>query len=130
MPNYNFNYETKAKIVLAGDSKILAEWQKGLPNLSEDMFLHELCWLCEDPRDKYGKLTREIGLTRIGIVRLDRIYDPATGMTTFRYHEGKRKGELWDGDSFLVPCPNPNYADENGMVSQRYKISLSAADRI
>jgi hypothetical protein len=47
-------------------------------------------------------------------------------LTTIRYPDGK----LWTGDHFYRPCNNKNFADENGMIWENHKISLSAADRV
>ena len=120
----NFNFETKAKIISLGESKIFKDWQSALPNLTEEMFIKELKWLCDDPCDQYGKITREIGLTGHGIVRLYRHYDGL--LTTIRNPDGK----IWMGDSFYRPCNNKNFADENGMIWENHMISLSAADRV
>lgn len=120
------NFEAKAKIVASGNSRIFKAWNEALPNLTEEMFLKELEWLCGDPLDNFGKLTREIGLTSYGIVRLKRNYNQGSGLTTIRYEDGR----LWDGDFFRRPCSNKNYADENGMITEHHKISLSARDRV
>lgn len=120
----NFNFETKAMIVSKGGSRVFKDWQSALPNLTEEMFLKELEWLCNDPLDDTGKMTREIGLTSHGIVRLQR--HNKGEITTIRYPDGK----LWSGDRFYRPCSNKNYADENGMIWENHKISLSAKDRV
>ncbi len=121
----NNNFETKQKIVVAGDSEVFKNWQQLLPNITEEMFLDAVKWVCEDPAQDGEKLTREIGLTKIGIVKLTR-HNLKNGMTEIRYENGM----LWTGDSFRVPCDNPNYADEDGMIQQTFKLSLSARDRI
>lgn len=120
------NFETKAKIVASGNSRIFKAWQEALPNLTKEMFLKELDWLCNDPLDELGKLTREIGLTSYGIVRLERHYNRGSQLTTIRYQDGR----LWDGDNFYRPCSNKNFADKNGMIWEHHKISLSAKDRV
>lgn len=120
----NYSFEIKKKIVLSGESKIFKAWQEVLPNLTEEMFLKELKWLCEDEAHEGEPLTRELGLTGHGLVRLKRAKEK--GLNVFRYPDGK----LWNGDSFYRPCLDPNYADENGMIWERHKISISARDRI
>lgn len=119
------NYEAKEKIVLAGESKVFKNWQELLPNITEEMFLEALKWVCEDPAKDGEKLTREIGLTKIGIVKLIR-HNRKSGLVTFRYENGT----LWSGDNFRVPCNNPDYADADGTIVQTFKLSLSARDRI
>lgn len=121
---YDFNFKGKVKIVSSGSSKIFNDWQSALPNMTEEMFLKEVKWLCDDPCDELGRLTREIGLTRHGIVRLRRHYDK--GLTIIRYLDGK----LWEGDFFYRPCDRKVFADENGMIWENHKISLSAKDRL
>lgn len=124
--NCMFNFNIKSKIVLAGGSKVLRSWQEGLPNLSEDMFIAALRWVCSDPLTEDGKLTREIGLTKIGIVKLYRHYDKANRLTAIRYEDGT----LWNGDTWLRPCNNPHFADKDGLAPMRFKLSLSARDRV
>lgn len=121
----NNNFETKKKIILAGDSEVFKNWQRLLPNLTEEMFLDAVKWVCDDPAQHGEKLTREIGLTRIGIVKLNR-HNLRTGLTEFRYENGR----LWTGDNFRIPCDNPDYADEDGTILQTFKLSLSARDRV
>ena len=119
------NYEAKEKIVLAGESKVFKNWQQLLPNITEDMFLESLRWVCEDPAKDGEKLTREIGLTKIGIVKLIR-HNSSSGLVTIRHESGK----LWSGDCFRVPCDNSDYADADGTIVQTFKLSISARDRI
>lgn len=119
------NFEIKSKIVLTGNSKVYKSWCEGLPNLTEEMFLNALKWVCDDTMEN-GKLTREIGLTKTGIVKLYRHYDRATGLTTIRYADGT----MWNGDTWLRPCNNPKYANKDGLAPMHFKISLSARDYI
>lgn len=120
----NNNFEIKQKIVLAGDSKVFKNWQTLLPNLTEEMFLKAVKWVCEDPAKDGEKLTREIGLMKTGIVQLHRHLENT--LTVIRHEDGK----LWEGDFFRVPCNNPEYADEDGMISEVMKLSLSARDHV
>lgn len=117
--------EKKAQIIRSGNSKVFINWQKLLPNLTEEMFLAAVKWVCEDPAEEGEKLTREIGLTRIGIVKLNR-HNLKNGMTEIRHENGR----LWTGDVFRVPCDNPDYADENRTIKQNLKLSLSARDHV
>lgn len=119
------NFEIKKKIVLAGESKVFKNWKQLLPTITEEMFLAALEWVCEDPAKEGEKLTREIGLTKTGIVKLIR-HNSQNGMTTISYENGKP----WSGDCFRVPCDNPDFADEDGTTLQLFKLSLSARDRI
>ena len=117
------NYEIKKKIISSGNSRVFKLWKEILPDLTEETFLSELKWLCDDTLDENRRLTRELGLTKKGIVRLKR---HNALLTTIRYESG----ELWEGDSFYLPCSNPDFADENGMIWENHKISLSANDDI
>lgn len=117
------NFLIKSKIVRNGESTVFKNWQKLAPSLTPDDFLRELEWVCADDFDSHGRLTREIGLTRNGIVKLFR---HNIRFVTFRHKDGR----LWKGDIFLVPCDDPDYADENGMCRTLLKLSLSARDKI
>ena len=123
-----YNFEIKKKIVMNGGSRIFKNWNQLVPNLTEEMFIDALKWVCEDPKDEKGRLTREIGLTKNGIVKLKRSYDQG-GMCAFYYQKGKL-WHLWYGSSFKVPCDKPAFADENGMTTVMKNISLSARDSV
>lgn len=123
----NNNFETKKEIVLAGNSKIFNNWAEHSSVTKED-FIEALEWLCADPLNAEGKMTREIGLTPDGIVKLDRRYSKG-GMCAF-YLEG----ELWGGAVFKRPCTNDREKlfsfDGGKTVEETHKISLSCKDRI
>lgn len=122
------NYDIKEKIVKSGGSKILKNWQQLCGwndySLTEGEFLEALKWVCEDPIDEYNRLTREIGLTKKGIVKLKRVWDKGLCLM---YHIDTK--ELWGGDCFKTPCDNPDFAP-NGFYVTNYKISLSAIEKI
>lgn len=113
------SFETKKKIVLAGDSRIFNDWAAH-STITMDEFISALQWLCEDARDKNGKLTREIALAPDRIVKLRRVND-SLGMTAFYEYprdngSDGELGSLWSGEKF-----------PDGFVR---KISLSVKDRI
>ena len=113
------SFETKKKIVLAGDSRIFKDWAAH-STITMDEFISALQWLCEDALDKNGKLTREIALAPARNEQLRRVND-SQGMTSFYENhrdngsDGER-GALWSGEKF-----------PDGFVR---KISLSVKDRI
>lgn len=113
------SFETKKKIVLAGDSRIFKDWAAH-STITMDEFISALQWLCEDELDKNGKLTREIALAPDRIVKLRRVND-SLGMTAFYEYprdngSDGELGSLWSGEKF-----------PDGFVR---KISLSVKDRI
>lgn len=113
------NFETKKKIVLAGNSRIFNDWAAH-STITMDDFISALQWVCEDALDENGKLTREIALATGRIVRLRRVND-SLGMTGFYEYPcdnggAGSLGALWNGEMF-----------PDGFSR---KISLSAKDRI
>lgn len=57
----NFNLDIKLKIIEAGGSEVLKDWEKyGL--ITKDEFIEALTWVCNDPLNDDGRLTRKIGL--------------------------------------------------------------------
>lgn len=113
------SFETKKKIVLAGNSRIFNDWAAH-STITMDEFISALQWLCEDALDENGKLTREIALDPDRIVKLRRVND-GLGMTTFYEYPSDNGGtgslaSLWNGEKF-----------PDGFSR---KISLSAKDRI
>ena len=118
MKNY---FEVKKNIVLTGNSRIFNNWAEH-SSITADDFIVALEWVCDDPLDANGMLTREIALAPDGIVKLRRINDHHTGITSFYKVEGDNGGEngklgtIWGGEIF-----------DDGFMR---KISLSAKDRV
>ena len=79
------------------NSQIFQNWKEH-STITEEEFAEALGWLHDDPRDEQGRMTREIGLSPTGILRLTRAYTDQ-GLCYF-YHEGK----LWSGEHFSTPC--------------------------
>ena len=118
--------EVKVKIVESGNSKVFKEWSKH-SNITKEDFIAALRWLCADPMNADGKMTREIGLSPSGILRLTRCYGKE-GLCSF-YKDGK----LWDGELFgRIPKDEKEsrFSDENGMIVEMHKICLSCKDRV
>ena len=85
--------DIKLKIVRADGSKIFKNWRERAGVGMED-FLDALRWLCGDPLDEHGRLTRELGCDlRAGLVRLARGYGADGGCAFYREHDGS----LWIG---------------------------------
>jgi len=68
------NFEIKKKIVLSGGSRIFNNWAAH-STITLDEFVSALEWVCADPMDDNGKMTREIALAPDRIVKLRRIND-------------------------------------------------------
>lgn len=121
------NFETKKKIVLAGNSKVFRNWSAH-SNITKEDFINALEWLCADPLDTKGRMTREIGLTPNGIVKLTRWYG-YNNLCSFYHNE-----EVWSGAIFKRPCKNDREKmfslDGGKTVEERHKISLSCKDRV
>ena len=85
------NFEIMEKIVREGNSKIFKDWHEHA-GITEEDFLTELKWLCEDTCDKFDRLTRELGCDpKRGLVRLKRVNDPFTAFYEVESHK------LWCG---------------------------------
>lgn len=121
------NFETCKKIVEAGSSKVFENWKALAPITKED-FLDALKWICKDPEDggaNGDKMTREVGLTPNGIVKLKRAYGIDDTCAFY-----KQDGRRWEGAVFYVPCDNPDFADGDGKVATNLTLSVSCRDRI
>ena len=94
------------------NSKIFRSWREH-STITEAEFVEALGWLHDDPRDEKGRMTREIGLTPAGIIRLNRSYTDQ-GLCYF-YHNG----ELWNGEHFTTDGEN---------LKTFHKITLSPED--
>lgn len=104
----NHFFETKKKIVLAGESRIFNNWKEH-STITREEFLEALEWVCSDPLKEDGRMTREIGLTPTRIIKLHRCYG-VDGICTFycdwKFQNGKSYGRLWNGEFFEKPCKN------------------------
>ena len=110
--------------IFNSNSKIFRSWQEH-STITEEEFVSALKWLHGDPRDEQGRMTREIGLSPTGILRLTRAYTDQ-GLCYF-YHNG----ELWNGEHFTTPCRNEKErafsADGENLITL-HKITLSPED--
>ena len=68
----NHFFETKKKIVLAGESRIFNNWKEH-STITREEFLEALEWVCSDPLKEDGRMTREIGLTPTRIIRTENL---------------------------------------------------------
>lgn len=103
---------TEKTYIFNPNSKIFRSWQEH-STITETEFVEALGWLHNDPRDEQGRMTREIGLTPAGILRLSRAYTNQ-GLCYF-YHNG----ELWNGEHFTTGGEN---------LVTFHKITLSPED--
>lgn len=118
--------EVKVKIVESGNSKVFKEWSKH-SNITKEDFIAALRWLCADSMNAEGKMTREIGLSPSGIVKLTRCYGK-DGLCSFY-----KDGVLWGGERFERQPKSEKelrFADKNGVISEIHMISLSCKDRV
>ena len=106
------------------NSQIFQNW-KDHSTITEEEFVSALKWLHGDPRDEQGRMTREIGLTPTGILRLTRTY--TNDGRCYFYHNG----ELWNGEHFSTPCRTEKEkrfsADGENLITL-HKITLSPED--
>ena len=112
------------KFIFNPNSQIFQNWQEH-STITEEEFVSALGWLHDDPRDEQGRMTREIGLTPTGILRLTRTY--TNDGRCYFYHDG----ELWNGEHFTTACRNEKEkafsADGENLITFR-KITLSPDD--
>lgn len=91
----SWKYEKIEKRVRSGESKVFQNWHDNT-GISMENFLEAAKWLSEDPMDEF-RTTREIGCKRTGeLVKIKRVYDHGTGMTTFyELESGMECGGRW-----------------------------------
>lgn len=90
-------------------------------------FLEDLERVC-GLEDSYTveRMTREIGLTPTGIVRLQRVNDAHGNLVGFY----RQDGNIWDGASFEVPCTEAEKPFYGDTIKEWQKISILCRDRI
>lgn len=122
------NFEIKKRIIESGESSVLKEWQR-YSSISKEDFLEAVEWVCQDPFDARGRITRKIGLEQDRIVKLDVVHF-SVGITAFYNMEDHF---IWSGASFRIPPETEwekKFTRADGMLWQIYKISLCARDRV
>ena len=74
----------------------------GAVHITTQDFLDALEWVCEDPFDEEGRITREIGLEQNRIVRLQVFRDDSTGLMSLVDIEVLKKPlpHRWEGAWF------------------------------
>ena len=119
----NNGYKNKAKLVREGRSKTFAIWKFVFPFISEDEFIENLKWVCED--DHKNKASRGMALTPDGIAKL--YYEYSDKGCKAHFTDTK---EEWTGARFRIPCFDDRYADFDGTILQRFKLDLSSKDNV
>lgn len=141
MTNTMNNIDIKVKLVESGKSKVFAKWQE-LGLITKEEFIENLKWVCEDPLDEKGKLTREIAL-KISPDMEEKIFsDMSNGKFGGKYDPENLKGKiikLRRSTIKLLPVSKNVKATESVVFTKvddkigrivRYSNSLSAIDRI
>lgn len=133
-------FEVKKKIVLAGNSAVFNNWREVTSGkLTEGAFLSGLEWLCADPLDEYGRVTRALALNGDGTLAKLSYYRAVslkygTCSTVLRYAEnsGKnREGDQWNGSVFttkLAPAEAMFYGKAE--IREHAKIAIGSKDQI
>ena len=120
------NFNIKKKLIEENHSKVFENWSEHSTITKED-FITALEWLCNDPLTADGRVTREIGLTPTGIVKLARKYN-TEGLSAL-YENGK----LWSGEIFIRPCENEHertFSFDGKNIKERHEISISCREQI
>ena len=120
------NFEIKKRIVLSGNSRIFNDWSEH-SSITMEEFIEALEWVCNDPLNGQGKMTREIGLSPTGIVKLFRA-NREDGLCFFY-----KDGELWGGEVFTrkpTTEKEKKFCDDNGLLSELHKICISCKDKV
>ncbi len=131
-----FNLNHKTAQVKAGESRVYKNWKEwGL--VTEEEFIDALTWLCDDPLNEDGKLTRGLAMLESKDMREKKLSERTDGGEKFAlpYDESKLKGELvklkraYDERGNFVGF----YRIDTGFHfggSGSFKVSISPMDRI
>lgn len=131
-------FETKKRLILEDKSEVFKNWAEH-SNITKDDFISSLEWVCDDPLDEMGRMTREVGLTPEGIIKLNRTYtttnidaygQPVDWLVAFYRQDTK---ELWGGEMFTRKPTNEHekmFVNDDGLIEEMHKISLNCKDRI
>lgn len=141
MTNTMNNIDIKVKLVESGKSKVFAKWQE-LGLITKEEFIENLKWVCEDPLDEKGRLTREIALEISNDMQEKIFSDMSGGKFGGKYDPENLKGKivrLRRATIKLTPVSKNVKATESVVFIKvddrigrivRFANSLSAIDRI
>lgn len=141
MTNTINNIDIKIKLVELNKSKVFAKWQE-LGMITKEEFIENLKWVCEDPLDEKGKLTREIALEISNDMQEKIFSDMSNGKFGGKYDPENLKGKivkLRRKTIKLLPVSKNVKATESVVFTKvddklgrivRFANSLSARDRI
>ena len=87
------NFDIKVKLVESGKSEIFSKWQE-LGLITKEEFIENLKWVCEDPLDEKGKLTREIALEISNDMQEKIFSDMSNGKFGGKYDPENLKGKI------------------------------------
>lgn len=135
------NIDIKIKLVELGKSEVFAKWQE-LGLITKEEFIEALKWVCEDPLDEKGKLTREIALEISNDMQEKIFSDMSNGKFGGKYDPENLKGKIVKLKRMTIkllpvsknvkPTESVVFTkvdDRSGRIV-RYSNSLSAIDRI
>lgn len=135
------NIDIKIKLVELGTSEVFAKWQE-LGLITKEEFIEALKWVCEDPLDEKGKLTREIALEISNDMQEKIFSDMSNGKFGGKYDPENLKGKIVKLKRMTIkllpvsknvkPTESVVFTkvdDRSGRIV-RYSNSLSAIDRI
>lgn len=135
------NFDIKVKLVESGKSEIFSKWQE-LGLITKEEFIENLKWVCEDPLDEKGKLTREIALEISNDMQEKIFSDMSNGKFGGKYDPENLKGKivrLRRATIKLLPVSKNVKATESVVFTKvddrsgrivRFANSLSARDHI
>lgn len=88
----NFDLDIKLKIIEKDGSEVFKNWQKyGL--ITKEEFIEAITWLCEDPLNEDGQLTRTIGLDVTQDME-NKVIEEQNPRFNFGYDENNLKGRI------------------------------------
>ena len=92
MKRLNFHLDTKLKIIEADGSEVFKNWEKyGL--ITKEEFIEAITWLCEDPLNEFGELSRRIGLDVTQDME-NKVIEEQNPRFNFGYDENNLKGKI------------------------------------
>lgn len=129
----NFDLDIKLKIIEKDGSEVFKNWQKyGL--ITKEEFIEAITWLCEDPLNEDGQLTRTIGLDVTRDME-NKVIEEQNPRFNFGYDENNLKGrivklrQVYDKRGKFVGL----YKVEDGRLWEgngRHKIAIGPMSRI
>lgn len=93
-----YYFEVKKKLVEEDKSRVYQNWHE-YQGINKEDFINGLKWLCDDPCDERGRVTRGLGCIHEEVRKLKKVCYPSG----VKAHYDMTTGYLFSGNVYITP---------------------------